>query len=87
MPTFLLTFNKRQQLIHLRHQLAVAPQNLAGLIEPNLAPIQEPMRFRQAIDYMRREVMTLECHDVDASRPSRRTFAQHERWHVVQHAA
>ena len=31
--------------------------------------------------------MPLEGHDVDAPRPGRRAFAQHERRHVVQHAA
>ena len=45
------------------------------------------MGLGQAIDHVRRELVPLERHDVDAPRPGRRAFAEHERRHVVQHAA
>ena len=55
MPAVLLTFDKRQQLIHLRHELPVAAQNLAGRIDADLRAIDQPMRFGQAIDHVRRK--------------------------------
>ena len=75
MPAFLLAFDERQQLVHLRHQLIVAAQNFAGWIEADLRSIDQPMGFGQAIDHVRREVVPLERHDVDATRPGRGAFA------------
>ena len=80
-------FDERQQLIHLRHQLAVAAKNFAGRVEADLRPIDQAMGLGQAIDHVRRKLVPLQGHDVDAPRPGRRAFAQHERRHVVQHAA
>ena len=53
-PAFLLAFDERQQLIHLRHKLAVAAQNFAGRIEADLRAIDQPMGLGQAIDHVRR---------------------------------
>ena len=36
MPAILLAFDKPEQLIHLRHKLAVASQNLAGRVDSDL---------------------------------------------------
>ena len=76
-----------EQLIHLRHELAVAAQDFAGRVEPDFAAVDQPMGLGQAIDHVRRKLVPLEGHDVDAPRPGRRPFAEHERRHVVQHAA
>ena len=87
MSAVLLTFDKRQQLIHLRHELPVAAQNLASRIDADLRAIDQPMSLSQAINHMRRELVPLECHDIDAPRPGRSPLAEHERRHVVQHPA
>ena len=45
------------------------------------------MGFGQAVDDVGRKIVALQRHDVDAARPGRMAFDEHERRHVVQHAA
>ena len=71
MAAILLTFDERQQLIHLRHELAVAAQDLAGRIDADLRAIDQAMGLGQAIDHVGRELVPLQGHDIDAPRPGR----------------
>jgi hypothetical protein len=87
MSTILLAFDEGEKLVHLRNKLPVAAQNFPRRVDSDFRPIDKPMRFRQAIDYMRSEFMALERNDVNAPRPGRGPFAEHEWRHVVQHTA
>ena len=78
---------KLKQGVDVRHELIVGAEDFAGMVEPDLRAIDQPMRLGQAMDRFGREVVALQGHDVDAPRPRRLPFAQHVRRHVVQHAA
>ncbi len=74
-------------MIDLGHELVVAAEDFAGMIQSDLGSIQQAMRFGQALDGFGRELIALQRDHVDAARPGRMSLDQHERRHVVQHSA
>ena len=87
MFSFLLILNEAQQGVDVRHQLIVRPQNLAGMVQADFRPIEQPMGFGQAVNRLGGKLISLERHDVDAPRPGRIAVAEHIRRNIVQHAA
>ena len=71
MSAILLAFDKCEQLIHLRHELAVAAEDFAGRIDADLGAINQAVGLGQAIDDVRGKLVAFERDDIDAPRPGR----------------
>ena len=86
MFAFLLCLDEIQQFIHRRHQFFVVTENFAGMIQTHLGAIEQPVRFRKAMDRFSRKIITLQRHDVHAARPRRMAFGEHEWRHIMNHS-
>ena len=57
------------------------------MFDAHFGPIQKFVGFGDGLDGFRAKVLSLQGDDVDATRPSRKTFGQHVRRNVLQDAA
>ncbi len=57
------------------------------MVQAHLSSVEQSMSGGQGVDYIRREPPALQRHHIDAARSRGWAFHEHERWHVLQHAA
>ena len=74
-------------MLHLGGELLVAAEDFPSVVETDLCPIHQAVRFGQAVDRFGRKVVALKRDDVDAAGAGRVTLDEHVGGHVVQHAA
>jgi hypothetical protein len=56
---FLLTLDEHQQLVYLRHELVVAAENFASVVDAYFRAIDQAMGFGQGIDRFWRKIISL----------------------------
>ena len=54
-------WTKAQQVVDLRHQLAVAAEDFPGVVQADLGPVEQAVGLGQGLDDVRGEVVALQA--------------------------
>ncbi len=67
-------------------ELPIASKNLTSVVETDLGPVEQTMRFRKSTNIRSRKVISFQRNDIDTSRPSGLAVEQHVGWDVMNDA-
>ena len=85
--SFVLALDEAQEVVHLRHKLAVVAEDFPGVVQADLRAVEQPMGLGQRLDDVRRKVVPFQPHHVDAAGLGRIALDEHVRRNVVPHGA
>ena len=57
MHAFVLALDEAQQVVHLRHQVAVVAEDFPGIVQSDFGAKDQFVGFGQGLDYLGREVV------------------------------
>ena len=82
-----LVLDEAQQMVDLRHQVAVAAENFPGIIQSDFGAEYELMGFGQGMNDLGREIVAFQSHGINTARLGWIAFHEHVRGYVVPHRA